>query len=69
MTTVKLKPVDRVLTRVAYCASGIAGKTGSKLFGSVDRVIVQHMFDKYVPVSIRAAGKMHACLSFDTIQY
>ena len=69
MTVVKLKLVDKALVRVSYLASKLAGKTGSKLCKAVDQAIVSHMFNKYVPESVRAAGKMNACLSFNDIQY
>ena len=69
MTTVKLKPVDRMLTRMAYCSGKIYSMTGIKIFRTLDRSTTNRMFEKYVPESIRAAGKMHACLSFDFIEY
>lgn len=68
MTVVKLKPVDRVLTRVSYylCKYGL---DKSEICRKADQAIVERIFDKYVPREIRAAGKMHACLSFDEIRY
>lgn len=69
MTVVKLKLVDRALVRVSYFASKLAGKTGSKLCKAVDLAIANRMFVKYVPESVRAAGKMNASLSFNDIRY
>ena len=68
MTVVKLKPADRVLTRVSYYLRKY-GLIKSKICRKADQAIVERIFNKYIPKEIRAAGKMHACLSFDEIRY
>ena len=69
MTIVKLKPVDRVLTRVSYYLCKFGGLTKIKLFYKADEAIIDRIMYKYIPLEIRAAGKMNACLSFDEIRY
>lgn len=68
MVVVKLKPADRVFTRVSYYLYKY-GLMKFKVCRKADQAVVERIFNKYVPNEIRAAGKMHACLSFDEIRY
>ncbi len=69
MTIKKLKPADRVLTRVAWCFDELGGMVKSVRLCKVTQNITERLVDKYVDEHIRAAGKMHCCVTFDEIRY